>query len=132
MSFYPAKKGTILIPSGRTDHLSIICCDPVYYPRTLTDSVLIVNVSTVTDKNHVDKTCILKAGDHEFIRHDSFIFYQKADIYSVDNIIKNVNDGSFVCHKPCNDDIFNRILLGFETSKFVIYKVKQFYLKHCK
>lgn len=132
MTFYPVRKGTILIPSGRANHLSIICCDPVYYPRTLTDSVLIVNISTVSNMPHVDHTCILSVGEHPFIHHDSFVFYNKADIYSVNSLVDNVTNGNFVCHEPCSEAVFAKILSGFDVSKSLSYKVKQFYLKHCK
>lgn len=132
MIFLPVKKGTVLIPSGKSNHLSIICCDPVYYPRTLTDSVLIVNISTVTSMPHVDDACILHKGDHPFINHDSFVFYSRADIFSVNSLKNNVDNGNFTPHKPCCDQVFTRVLNGFNVSKHTPYKVKQFYNNYCK
>lgn len=125
------RKGTILIPTGPCDHLHVICNDPVFYPRLVKDCVLAVNLSTVNALIDCDNTCILKIGDHPFIKHDSYILYRKADIFGVNSISRSVDDGSFSTHQPFNDIAFEKILAGFAISKEVRPKIKSFYNKFC-
>lgn len=129
--YIPAKKGTILIPSGSADHLHFICSDPVFFPDLARDCVLVANISTVKPDIYHDPTCILDVGDHPFIRHPSFVFYKKADIFGADNISRNVADGTFTVHDPCEDIVLTRILAGFNISDDVRLRVKKFYLKYC-
>lgn len=125
------RKGTILIPTGPCDHLHVICNDPVFYPNLVKDCVLAVNLSTVNNLIDYDKTCILKIGEHPFIKHDSYILYRKAAILGVNSISRNIDDGSFSTHKPFNDVTFEKILAGFSISKEVRPKIKSFYKNFC-
>ena len=78
-----------------------------------------------------DKTCILKIGEHPFIKRDSYILYRKAEIFGVNSISRNIDDGSFSTHQPFNDVTFEKILAGFAISKEVRPKIKSFYNKFC-
>lgn len=129
--FVPARKGTILIPSGPTDHLHFICSDPVFYPYLAKECLLLVNISTVDPDLETDSACILQAGDHPFIRHNSYVYYRKADIFGVDSVSRNVAEGNFIAHAPCTDDIFQRILDGFAISEEVKPKIRSFYERYC-
>ncbi len=131
IEFYPARKGTILIPSGSSDHLHFICSDPVFYPELSRDCVLMVNISTIKPDLHFDQTCILDAGDHPFVKHPSFVYYKKSDIFGADSISRNVADGTFSAHQECGDLVFEKILAGFNTSKEVRLKIKKFFNKYC-
>ncbi len=130
--YSPTKKGTVLIPSGSKDHLHFICSDPVFYPRTGKESVLVVNISSIKPDIEHDTSCVLDVGDHPFITHPSYVYYLKADIFSTENIARNVADGYFDTHEDCGDKTFTRILAGFEISDDVRPKPFRFYEKHCK
>ena len=60
----------------RDDHLWIVLSDPQQNP----DQVLVVNLTTVTRRK--DTTCILRPGDHPFVRHDSCVNYHDGRVYS--------------------------------------------------
>jgi hypothetical protein len=130
--FHPARKATLLIPSGSTNHLHFICCDPVYYPNKVKDCVLLVNISTIDVLLAHDPTCILQPGDHPFIRHPSYVYYRKADIFGADSISRSVAEGDFIIHQPCEEEPFSRILSGFDASDEVRLKIKNFYSKYCQ
>lgn len=130
--YSPTKKGTILIPSGATDHLHFVCSDPIYYPHTGKESVLVVNISSIKDGIEYDSSCILTPGDHPFIKHPSYVYYYKADIFGAENIALNVANGSFEVRQNCEDETFTRILNGFDISDDVRPKPFRFYEKHCK
>ena len=130
--YEPVKKGAILIPTGPTDHLHIICCDPIFYPVINKDCILLVNISSVDEDMYYDNTCILNIGDHPFIKHPSYVFYKKAVIYGVESICRNVDEGNFFIHHPTNEAVYQRIIAGFEASSEVRGKIKRFYDKYCK
>ena len=130
--FQPYRKGTLLALSGRLDHLHVICNDPVHYPIDGCDCVLAVNISSVKNGVPYDPTCILKVGDHTFVRHDSYVVYEKAVIWKVGNIDKYVAAGNI---KPFSDDmpedVFKRILEGFDISEDVEPRAQRFCKKYC-
>lgn len=130
--YQPYRKGTVLALSGSVDHLHVICNDPVHYPIDGCDCVLAVNISSVKTGVPYDPTCILKAGDHPFVRHDSYVVYERAVIWKVGSIDKKVHEGSI---KPQSSDLedeaFTRILNGFDISDEVEPKIRRFWKKHC-
>ncbi len=130
--FSPARKGTVLIPSGPTDHLHFVCCDPVFYPKQAKECVLLVNISTIKPDIDYDRTCIVQVGDHPFVTRASYIYYRKADIFGSNSLSRNVADGTFQAHQPCSDELFSRILNGFDISEDVRGKVKNFYSMYCR
>lgn len=131
-TYAPLRKGTVLIPSGPVEHLHFICCDPVHHSATGKDSVLMVNISSITPHLEHDMTCVLNPGDHPFIKHPSFVYYRKASIYGAQGISRNVAEGNFSTHIPCDEAVFRQILIGFEVSDEVSYKILRFYENHCR
>lgn len=129
--FHPIKMGTILIPSGPSKHLHFICSDPVFYPALVKECVLVVNISTIDALLDYDKSCILQRSDHPFIKHPSYVYYRKADIFGADSISRNVAEGNFTLHVPCSEATFERIFGGFNISDEVRPKIKKFYQRYC-
>lgn len=130
--YQPYRKGTVLALSGSVDHLHVICNDPAYSHIESCDCVLAVNISSVKAGVPYDPTCIIKIGDHPFIRHNSYVVYERAVIWKVENIDKKVAEGSI---KPqdanIDDDAFKRILDGFDISDEVEPKIRRFWKNHC-
>lgn len=130
-TFIPLAKGSILVPSGRDKHLHIICNDPVPYPKYANaESVLLVNITTLYPDLPYDASCILDIGDHPFIKHQSFVYYGKADIFAATSLMAGVQSGELKIRQACPDPTFTRILSGFEISKRVPGKVKNYYQKY--
>lgn len=127
-----ARKGTILMPSGSTDHLHFICSDSIFYPASGKECVLVVNISSIKPNLGYDASCVLNIGDHPFVTKPSYVYYLKADILGTDNIERNVADGSFSAHVDCNDETFARIMKGFDISDDIKPKPYRFYEKYCK
>ena len=94
--FCPNAKATILAIAGKIDHLHIICTKQFFYKDTGAQSVLAVNVSSIREKGTYDGTCVLRAGDHPFITHDSYIRYKDAVVMKVEKLISAVNSGKCV------------------------------------
>ncbi|HHA1934672.1 hypothetical protein ACEV60_21430 [Enterobacter ludwigii] len=130
-SFTPVKKGSILLLSGPKEHIYFICNDPVFYPQLARDSFLAVNLTSVGGGYEIDHSCLLDVGDHPFVKHPSYIFYQRAQIFGVDTVMRQVIAGDIRTHQPCEDDTFRRILSGFDISPYVNPKIKSYYQKYC-
>lgn len=103
-----------LVPSGpEGNHLFVVAT------RENKDGFrLLVPVSTVREGRHHDPACVLKAGDHPFIRHDSYAVYSKADQKRSDHIQNCVDKGIFISQPPVSDDVLDRVCDGFEKSDF--------------
>ncbi|CNK97653.1 Uncharacterised protein [Yersinia aldovae] len=130
--YSPYRKGTVLAPVGGTNHLHVICNDPIYYPIHACECVLVVNITTIypAPARH-DPACILRCGEHEFIRHDSYVFYQDAIIWKVPSVIARQQSGELIPKNDMDESIFKRVLAGFEKSDFTSPKNRKFYKSHC-
>ena len=130
-AYHPLRKGTLLIFSGSCEHLHIICNDPVFYPNYNKESILVVNISSIRDAIEHDPTCIFNGREHPFIKHPSYVYYNKADILGVNTVCNEVDNGNIKTHQNFTENHFNKILEGFSVSKFVTPKIKRFYEKYC-
>lgn len=128
----PYRKGSVLITSGPCKHLHVICNDPVHHPALGCYTVLAVNITSVNSALEYDASCVLQAGEHPFITHESYVYYKKADLFSADRMEQAINDGAYQVDHDFTDATFVKILKGFEISPEIPYKIQRFYEKHCK
>jgi hypothetical protein len=125
--FFVVRRATLLIPSGPVDdpdrkHLFICLTDPGGTER----DVLLVSISTVVPGQPFDATCRLYAGDHPFIRHDSFVSYRSLRVEIAQRLTSGVASGVLVPREPLDPGVFARVCKGVEQSrsvapKFLIY-----------
>ena len=125
------RKGTILIPANSASHLHFVCSNSILYPNMAKECVLLVNISSVKNNTPIDSTCLLNIGDHPFITKPSFVYYKKAEIFSVTGINQQIAEGNYTVKEDCDNEVFNRILNGFSISDDVKLKVLRFYEKYC-
>lgn len=76
-----------------------------------------------------DPTCILYAGDHPFVKHDSYVVYQKARLEDADKVLRGVKNGQLVPQDPMDGAVFARVCKGLEESRLTPTKLRNFYLK---
>jgi len=125
--FLPYRKATLLMPSGPEHdpdrmHLFIVLTDPITGKKL----VLIASLSSIYDGVPYDRTCILEAGEHQFIRHRSYIDYSKLTIVEAGKLSKGVQTGVFSNKGPMSEDIVNRIVDGVFVSKRTPREAKVF------
>lgn len=121
-----AKAGTLLIPSGPSNnpnlrHLHVVCTDPCAKGLQL-----ILSVTSWTN-NLCDGTCILYAGDHDWIQHQSWIMYRKARLEMSSTLENGIDLGVFVPRKPVSAELFDRIAGGICASPHTPRKIKAYY-----
>jgi hypothetical protein len=113
------RKITILKPTdyGKKEsgyyHLYFILTDPFFNGETGVDQcVLSVSCSSIREGKSFDSTCVIKQGEHEFIKRDSFIHYNHLRIDKAEEIQKGIDSGSFIAKDLINDELYKRILKG--------------------
>jgi len=80
---------------------------------------LLVNCSSVKpDKPH-DNACYIEQGEHEFIKHRSYIVYKQARIETLEKIERGISTGRFIKKEIINDELYKRILKGAFTSSHI-------------
>jgi hypothetical protein len=122
----PYRRATVLLPSGPANdplrkHLFIVVTDPC--PSA--GDVLMVSVSS-TRPGH-DPACLLYAGDHGFIQHNSFVEYALARIELLQKIQNGVARGLFMPRMDLNTTIFARVCHGVTISRFVRPRILEYY-----
>jgi len=119
------RKGTLLVPSGprvKPDqmHRHIVCNDTC--ERGLN---LLIPVTSFWDG--CDTTCELDVGDHEFIKHLSFVFYAKSQLFRAEQLSRGL-DRKFVVHQPdLAEEIFERVASGICDSPDTPRKIKTYF-----
>jgi hypothetical protein len=132
--FLPLRRASILIPSGpegdqKHKHLFILLTDP-YKNNNMDDSwILMVSLSTIRTGVPHDPTCILYVGDHPFIKHESYVFYQKARLENADKILRGIKSGQLIPQDPIDRSVFARVCKGLQESRLTPPKYLDFYLK---
>lgn len=126
--FFVTKRVTLLIPSGtvedpRRKHLFVCVTDPV----GIGNDVLLVSVSSLLPSRPYDGTCRLYAGDHPFIRHDSYVVYARARIECADKLVDGVKQCLLIPQQALDGSVFARICQGFQESRFVTPKIRSFF-----
>lgn len=124
--YLPYRKGTVLTPSGPSDHLHIICSNPVYSAEHGCDVVLIVNISSVPTAGVHDNSCILNAGEHAFVRRPSYLVYSRSVLWRCPTIIDKVDSGEYRTHDNVSDAVMQKIMAGFRASQHTAFKVLRF------
>lgn len=123
--FRPDVKKSILSIAGKINHLHVICSKQFFNKDTGALSVIAVNISSVRDEIEYDETCILRAGDHPFIKHDSYVRYKDAVVMKVDRILNAIESNEITVLNDISDEVFERVFSGFEQSKFTNTKIKK-------
>ncbi len=119
---------TLLMPSGsQGHHLYIALNDPRpfenYGPHP---SVVLVNLSSIRDGLSYDETCVLRAGAHPFLKHDSFVVYRYARIEPAAHVERLITQGVFSANHPVSDDVLRAVIAGLYQSPFTKREFKRF------
>ncbi len=119
------KRGTFLLQSGthaqpHMKHLHIVCNDTCPLGGNL-----IVPVSSYYDG--CDNTCELDVGDHDFIRHLSFVYYARSQVAKAARIDDLVAQNMIIPKPDVSEDVFQRVICGICRSLDTPPKVKAYY-----
>ena len=130
--FVPYRRATLLYPSGpahdpERNHLFIVLTDPAEVLDLSGRHSLLVSVSTIHPSVPHDPACQLHMGDHEFIKHRSYVIYAEARIELAQKLVNGVKEGILVPKGMLAEDIFARVCHGLAQSRFTAPRIRAFY-----
>lgn len=114
---------TIFIPSGPAgDHLFVSVFDVKQIDGKL--KLLLAPIETQVPKH--ETTCTLVVGDHEFVKHPSFIGYKHCRIEDLDHVLRCINSGVYKINgTPASADLLKRIKSGYKESNRIPNYIKR-------
>jgi hypothetical protein len=103
---------TFLLSGGRvpTPHLWVI----LWGPAGAADAFLAVFLTTL--RPHSDRSCILAAGDHPFVRHDTAVAYRDVQRFTEERLQQLIADGLAKPRQRVDEAILERLRAGFFAS----------------
>lgn len=112
---------TFLYPLGptQTAHLWIIATDPDSQGNFAV-------VSCTSLKGAKDQTVILRQYEHPFLKWDTCVAYNLADIISCDQLEERISKGEARLHSPTTFKVLDLVRDGFLASDFTKYRVRDF------
>ncbi len=115
MSYVPYPKATFLVPTSDTQkHLFLVITKPCS-----ANCHLLLSITSVRSGSHHDATCEFTGGEHEFIRHHSYVLYARAEQKNSVAISKMVHTGYYHAKDDFKDEHFLRVCNGIAKSQFV-------------
>ncbi len=111
------RRATILfgIP-GEKPHLHIVMCDPYTDGDDMPEKVVWVSISSCRPDRRYDETCLLYPGDHPFIKHDSYVYYELVNSITVRSVQNHIRSRWALPKEQMREEVFQRIHKGFDSS----------------
>lgn len=118
------EKNTLLvpIPAPTCKHLFIVLTS------AKGDPPVVVMVNITTRRPTSDSTVILTPSDHSFIKHESVIAFEHADIFEVSKLENGLNKGLLSKYPDISNSLFTVIKQGLLCSPRTPQHIK----KYCK
>lgn len=88
---------------------------------------LLTNWTSVGTKKKFDRSCILHAGDHPLITHDSFLYYTESQEMTEKGLQEAINMGNLVQDADLSPAVYQQVLDGARKSPFLSPDIKQRY-----
>lgn len=117
----------LLIPSGPGDksHLFTVVLGPKRFEgHGESEQVVMVSVTTIKPDFPYDPACVIRAGEHPFIEHDSYVYYREPRVESVSHVASMVETMGWLPKESCSAELRRRIVEGLLASKRVPRHVK--------
>lgn len=113
------KNQTFLVPSGPDKHLYVVLTEA-------DDSGMHVmaNITSIDPDILHDKSCCLAAGEHPFIKHDSYVAYEFAMVRQGSHVDKQAELGVYVQKEDASDELVEKIRAALKKSPFAKRGIK--------
>lgn len=97
------KAGARFLAPSLDDHLWMVISDPALDQ----DRVVVVSVLSWTPR--LDQACIVKPGEHPFVKHDTCVQYPEARAVALARLQRLLDEGKAVEKAPLSDELLARI-----------------------
>lgn len=130
-TWVPCAGATLHMPSGPSlgsgKHLFIVLNDPKlftnYGPALCIALVSLSSVPVLGVK--FDNTCILHAGCHPSVRHDTYVYYRGTRMEQLRDVLKRLEDGVYIPGEPIAPPLLLSVKAGLLNSPFTKREFKQ-------
>ena len=117
--FSVVARRSLLVPSNpqgnlSNKHLFVILNDPDGPQR----EIIIVPICTVYKDRKYDDSCTVNAGDHDFVKHSSYVDYRKCRYSTALGLERGIEKMLFVDKGIVSVELFDRIIFGVAHSRF--------------
>lgn len=99
-------------------HLHIVITAP-YAPAGEPPQVLLVNITSIKPALRYDPACVLREGDHPYIRWDSYVYYTECQLVEVRTLHRLIQTGKFTKRPNMPAPVLKRIGDGLARSDFL-------------
>jgi hypothetical protein len=89
--------------------------------------VLVASISSWKGTQQDDPGCILVAGDHQRVKHKSYVVYSKSEICSVSTLIAKQKTGIIQPQGVLRTELFDQIIVGLFKSDRTPQKCQSFF-----
>lgn len=131
MSEWKAEAGdAFFCQAGPKEHLFVVLFDPDTYQREGYGKrlcIVSVNFTSVATEKKIDSACVIEAGEHPFIQHQSYVLYERIQIMDHEHVCLCVNTGVYRPAQKVSVELLNRIVLGIQGSSFTPRKYKKLF-----
>lgn len=113
------KNQTFLINSGPDKHLYVVITEA-------DDSGMhvLANITSIDPDIPHDPSCKLVAGEHPFVKHDSYVAYEHAIVRQGLHIDKQAQIGAYIQKEDASDALVEKMRAGLKKSQFVKRGIK--------
>lgn len=103
----------MLSAAAEVKHLYVLISQENPGPRNL-----LVSVTSIREGVFYDDACVINAGEHPFIKHPSYVYYNEPINAGRRHIEKQTEAGSWIRREDVSDELFSRITDGLTKSDF--------------
>ena len=86
-----------------------------------------VFISSIKDNVPFDNACILRKGDAEFIRHDSYVVYQRLNFIDKADTERKIEYGIYKKQGTVSIEVLERIKAGANISRLIMPRHKKYF-----
>lgn len=127
MPYVPLRGNSFLVPSGTTANPNKLHLHVIATEACPAGEHLLLSVSTIQAGIHHDPACMIKAGEHPFITHDSYVVYRRARTTSATLITKCVDGWLYIKKEPVSQALLQRMCAGIMASNFTPFFAQDYY-----
>ena len=81
------------------------------------DILICAFINSITEGKGFDKSCILDKGDCSFIKHPSYVVYDKMQFFTIQSLEGMLKDGKIKIREHVDDAVLEKIRRGALNSK---------------
>jgi len=102
-------------------HLWAIISDP----KQSNNEIVIVNITTHKNRGYEDTSCIVGTGEHSFIKHKSYVNYNRSRIVNLSKLQLWLKTGELALKDCLSPELLDKIRLGAKESIHLPFGVEQ-------